>query len=296
VNKITSKIIFAGAVQNSEMHLPAVFYNIENLTRLFSEVGYIFVENDSTDNTKKILKDWGSGKSNFHLINMDGLQAIPVRTVRLEMVRNAYLETIRHYAELRNFDYLAVLDMDDIGGYSINIQEVSNAIEFLNVSSTRAAVFANQRGTYYDMWALRLNPQCPSDVWEDVLNYVIKYKCSDEVAFAETFAKRIFSIEDSLEPIKVDSAFGGFGIYKMEYVVNNPNPYLGSKTKIVPLDDGTPCYAKWQICEHVHFHAGIKSQGGEMFIYPKLINGVNSGVIFTASSFRGMIFQVAIKI
>ena len=284
------KIIFTGAVQNAENYLPAVIMNIENLTKLFSEAAYIFIENDSTDNTKKILKDWGSSKSNFHLISFDGLKAIPVRTVRLEMIRNAYIETIRHYARLRDFDYLVVLDMDDVGMYLIDIQDVSSAIEFLNASPTRAAVFANQRGTYYDMWALRLPSQCPGDIWEDVLDYVIKYKCSDDIAYAETFAKRVFSIEESLGPIKVDSAFGGFGIYKMEYVLNNPNPYLGSKTKIVPLGDGTPCYARWQVSEHVHFHAGITSQGGEMYIYPKLINGVNSGVRFPPSAFRGMLF------
>jgi len=288
--KMPSKIILAGAVQNAEKYFSAVFRNIENLTKLFSEVAYIFIENDSADNTKKILKDWGSSKPNFHFISLDGLKAIPVRTVRLEMIRNAYIETIRHHAALRDFDYLAVLDMDDVGMYLIDAQEVSNAIEFLNASPTRAAVFANQRGIYYDMWALRYPSQCPGDIWEDVLDYVVKHKCSDEVAYNETFAKRIFSIEESLEAIKVDSAFGGFGIYKMEYILNNPNPYLGSKTKIVPLDDGTSCYARLQICEHVHFHDGIRSQGGEMFIYPKLINGVNSGVNVSPSTFRELLF------
>ena len=68
--KMPSKIIFAGAVQNAENYLPAVIMNIENLTKLFSEAAYIFIENDSTDNTKKILKDWGSSKSNFHLIRI----------------------------------------------------------------------------------------------------------------------------------------------------------------------------------------------------------------------------------
>lgn len=54
--KTPSKIIFSGAVQNSEKYLPAVFRNIENLTKLFSEAAYIFIENDSVDNTKKCLK------------------------------------------------------------------------------------------------------------------------------------------------------------------------------------------------------------------------------------------------
>ena len=290
VNVTLPKIIFAGAVQNAEVFLPSLFKNIENLMHIFSEVGFVFVENDSADNTKKMLKDWGKNRPNFHLICLDGLSAIPIRTLRLETVRNAYLETIRYFPELRNFDYLAILDMDDIGGYLINAQVASNAVDFLNASPTRAAVFANQKGTYYDMWALRLTPQCPSDIWEEVLDHVTKYKVSDDVAFAETFAKRIFSIEESSEPIKVDSAFGGFGIYKLRYVLNNPNPYLGSKTKIIPLENGLPCHTKWQVCEHVHFHAGIKSQGGEMFIYPRLINGVNFGLSFPSSAFRAMIF------
>ena len=152
---MSSKIIFAGAVQNAGNYLSAVFRNIEILTKLFSEVAYIFVENDSVDNTKNMLKEWGSGKSKFHFISLDGLKAIPVRTVRLEMIRNAYIETIRHYAELRDFDYLVVLDMDDVGMYLIDIQDLSSAISFLDAAPTRAAVFANQKGTYYDMWALR---------------------------------------------------------------------------------------------------------------------------------------------
>ena len=290
MKKIQSKVIFAGAVQNAEKYLPAVFQNIENLTKIFSHAGYVFIENDSTDNTKQILKNWGSGKSNYHIIHLDGLNTVPFRTVRLEMVRNAYLEVIRYHADLRDFDYLVVIDTDEAGIYPINSLELNAAIEFLSNSHTRAGCFANQRGTYYDMWALRLVPQCPSDAWEEVLNYVIQNKCTDEVAFAETFRKRIFSIDEFLAPIKVDSAFGGFGIYKMRYVLNNPNPYLGSKTKILPLQEGGLCVAKWQICEHVHFHAGINGLGGEMYIYPSLINGVNFGMSFPPSTFRGMLF------
>jgi len=126
-----SKIIFAGAVQNAERYLSAVFQNIENLSKLFYEVGYVFIENDSADNTKQIMKNLGSNKSNFHLISLDDLKEIPIRTVRLEIIRNAYIETIRHHAELRDFDYLAVLDMDDAGMHLIDVQEASSAIDFL---------------------------------------------------------------------------------------------------------------------------------------------------------------------
>jgi glycosyltransferase involved in cell wall biosynthesis len=290
MNENPIRVIFAGAVQNAECYLPGVLRNIENLSTLFYEVGYIFIENDSTDNTKKILNDWGINKSYFQLISLDGLKDIPIRTLRLELIRNTYIEVIRYNSELSCFDYLIILDMDNVGMYLINIEEASNAIDFLSSSTTRAAVFANQKGTYYDMWALRLTSQCPCDVWEEVLDYAIKYNCSDEVAYSQTFSKRIFSIEESLSPIKVNSAFGGFGIYKMKFILNNPNPYLGSKIKIIPLGNGKPYYARWQVCEHVHFHLGIKNQGGEMYIYPKLINGVNHDRSYPPSAFRMLLF------
>jgi hypothetical protein len=284
------KIIFAGAVQNAAIYLSSVLDNIEKISKVASEVAYVFVENDSTDNTKKILSDWGSKRSDFYLINLDGLNTIPIRTIRLEKARNAYIETIKYYENLKKFDLLIILDMDDKAVHPIDPQEIFNAIYFLEDFHERAAIFANQSGTYDDMWALRHPVQCPVDPWEEVLDYVVKNKCSDELAFEQTFGKRIFSINDSAEPIKIDSAFGGLGIYKMKYILKNQNSYLGSKTKIIPLDDGGLAYAQLQICEHVNFHAGIKNQGGEMFIYPRLINGANPGLIFPPSTFRQFIF------
>ena len=115
-------------------------------------------------------------------------------------------------------------------------------------------------------------------------------KCTDEDAFSKTFAARIFSIKETEGPISVDSAFGGLGIYKMNYVLGNQNPYLGYKMKIITLTPGELNYSRWQVCEHVHFHAGIKSQGGEIFIIPSLINRESSEIIFPPSGFRGMLF------
>jgi glycosyltransferase involved in cell wall biosynthesis len=291
-NKIRPKVVFAGAVQNCAEHLNSVLQNIDNISELFSEAGYIFIENDSTDATRQILEEWGSNKSNFQLINFDGLKKIQARTVRLEIARNAYIEALKYHGQFKDFDYFIVLDMDEAGSYPIDKQAVLNALKFLSASPNRAAAFANQIGTYYDMWALRHETRCPGDVWEEALNYASQNKCSDDVAYAETLAKKIFSIAEVEEPIQVNSAFGGMGIYKMKYVLNNPNPYLGSKTKIISLGDGGAGYVKWQTCEHVHFHAGIKSQDGVMYILPAMINGANAGIIPQPSAFRGMISEL----
>ncbi len=284
------KIIFSGAVQNSEIYLSSVLNNIEKISKIASEVAFIFVENDSIDKTKQTLIEWGNKRSDFYLINLDGLNSVGIRTIKLEKARNAYIETIKFYEKFHEFDFLVIMDMDDKGVCPIDLQEFLSAIHFLENSEKRAAVFGNQRGTYTDMWALRHHIQCPADPWEEVLDYVIKYKCSDEIAFNQTFSKRIFQIKESAEPMKVESAFGGLGIYKIDYILKNKNPYLGSKTKIIPSDNGRLIYAQWQVCEHVNFHLGIKNQGGEMYILPKLINGINPGLIFPPSTFREMLF------
>ena len=290
MNTSPPRIIFAGAVQNGSKYLPSVLQNIENISRLASEVGYIFIENDSVDTTKADLKAWGSNKSNFNLVILDGLNQIPVRTVRLEMVRNTYLELIKTDSKLSNFDFLIILDMDEVNSYQIDINNFSDALNFLNNSASRAAVFANQQGGYYDLWALRSHELCPVDVWQEVLDYAHFHKVSDEEAFSKTLATRVLNLENYNDPIEVDSAFGGLGIYKMQFILGNINPYLGSKIKVLRNDGGQLQVLRTQICEHVHFHEGIKSQLGSLYIFPSLINGILPKASFNPSFFRSLLF------
>ena len=284
------RIVFAGVLQNASQHLPSVLKNIENISKLASETGFIFVENDSVDSTKFDLNEWGKDRPNFHLVNLDGLNQIQYRTLRLELARNTYLESIKANAILKNFDFLVVIDMDDISVYPVDITSLQNALSFLDADTSRAAVFANQQGGYYDMWALRSEEFCPTDVWEEVLDYVNAHNVSDEEAFSQTFSKRIMTFDSFGAPIEVRSAFGGLGIYKMQFIQENLNPYLGSKIKILQCGGNEPQIVRSQICEHVHFHEGIRSQGGSLFIFPALINAVLPKASFNPSFFRTLLF------
>ena len=140
------------------------------------------------------------------------------------------------------------------------------------------------------MWALRHKSICPKDVWEEIFDYVQEFKVTDEIAFQNTFQKRIFSLDVKKDYLEVDSAFGGFGIYKLSYVTRNPNPYLGSKVKVIKNDAGIPMIFKFQSCEHVHFHLGIRGLGGRLFIKPDMINGKNAGIQFPSSAYKNFIF------
>lgn len=286
------RVIFAACARNCAPHLPAVLRNIERVSTLFADSAFVFVENDSSDGTRLILEKWGAGRPNFHLFKLDGLAArIPQRTVRLELARNACVEFIRVTPELRGFDYVIVLDCDEVAERDIPLARITRALEFLEEQDAHAGVFANNIGPYYDMWALRQNTLCPGDVWEEVVDYSLSHDVTDDVAFQETFEKRMLSFDPSREPVEVDSAFNGFGIYKMGFVRKNPNPYLGYKTKAI-VRGGQSGIIRLQICEHVHHNLGIRSAGGRLFILPylTLFEGAAGKLPVPANAWRSMVF------
>jgi len=286
---IKPNIIFAGLAQNCESHLPKIFENINKISQYAEKAAYIFIENDSKDATKNGLIEWGKGKINYNFINLDGLKQIPIRTLRLEFMRNAYLEIIKKSKRLSEYDILVIIDMDDANTFPLDSIQIDSALRFLMESPERAAVFANQAGKYYDIWALRHKDLCPSDAWEEVFDMVRQNNCSDEEAFREKFANRIPKFESNHEPIEVDSDFGGLGIYKISYIKKSRNPYLGSKMKFIS-DDPEIKICRWAQCEHVHFHEGIRNSGGKLYIYPGLINDGDGDYEFPSSAYRHFIF------
>ena len=286
----TPRIVVVGIARDAEPHLPAVLSNMERISSLAGDCGFVVLENDSTDRTKEIILRWGACRRNFVFLNKDGLGKVAARTVRLETARNAYVDLLRSHEVFRGFDYAVLMDMDDANVYPIDAERIVDALEFLSGDERHAAVFANQIGYYYDLWALRHPTLCPGDIWEEVSDHVRLHGVSDDYAFDMKFAPRMASFPVDAQRIPVDSAFGGLGIYRLRYILENPHRYLGSKEKVTTSVDGRSTTWRIQTCEHVHFHAGIRSQGGELFIDPALVNGAYAGnLAVNKSAFRGMI-------
>jgi hypothetical protein len=285
-----AKVVITGIARDCAAHLPAVLANAERLASTFEEAAFAFVENDSRDATKHLLSSWGSRQRNFTLFNLDGLGQMPVRTLRTEYARNVYLEYVRSDPTLAQFDTLCVMDMDDVGAYPIDLAQFAAAVDLLGSDGSHAGVFANQLGTYYDMWTLRHAQLCPGDIWFDVLERVLTHGQSDQEAFDQAFAPRILSFGSSSGPVEVDSAFGGLGIYRLDHVRRSQNPYLGSRVRVLRLRNGQRTVLRMQQCEHVHFNHGLRQLGGRLFIMPGLINGSNGGLSFPVSAFRSLVF------
>lgn len=272
------KVVFAGCARDCSTHLPETIKNIRSYSKLFKESYTLIVENGSKDKTKEILNQ-NLNENDIFLFRED-LNQLPNRGQRLESARNIIIDTIRDNEKLKNCDLFVVIDLDDVGTYKINDQDILKAVEFLFSKKKIGAVFANQLGTYYDMWTLRDQRYCKNDFWVEVLQLLIKNKNLAEQISKDNFIevkkriidKKTFSFDVNMPPILVESAFGGFGMYKMKNVINNKQKYIGVQNIEVISKDKKKIKLKYQKCEHVNFNQGIVEQNLELYILPFLIN------------------------
>jgi hypothetical protein len=284
--------VFAGCVRDCECYLPGVLENLEALSSLFRQSAFVLVENDSKDNTKSILRRWGTGRQGFYLHSLDRLdERHPSRTVRLAEARNTYIQTIKT-SQLRTFEYLFVLDFDNVSEMPLDLHMVTRAIDFLDGDASCAGVFANQRDYYYDLWALRHPDLCPGDIWLDILDHAETWGVSDDEAFERVFRPRIFALPPDREPIEVESCFGGLGIYKMSSTVLD-GAYHGTAKATIRPRSGPTMSLTVQACEHVTFNRSIVTTGGRLFILPYLINGTTRDMNYPPSDCRTIVIDAA---
>lgn len=285
------RLTIAGVARNCAPYLAGVFNNFELLRSAFPELRFVFVENDSDDGTQQMLSTWCKNRPGVaHLIDLRGLGQLPIRTLRLELARNAYLQWVKSQDPWAESEYLLVLDMDGIGTYPLGLEQIHACLRFLDEGEDRAAVFPNQIGPYYDLWACREPSWCPDDVWETLFDSLQSGVMDEQEAFQTHFMPRHITLPPWSPMREVASAFGGAGLYKMRFVHQNPNPYIGSKVKFVPVAGAVARFARWQMCEHVHFHAGFQAVGGRLFINPAWIHGINTDPLPHPSFCRSLLF------
>tara|TARA_Y100000768_G_scaffold357261_1_gene312196 strand:- start:1380 stop:2309 length:930 start_codon:yes stop_codon:yes gene_type:complete len=272
------KTVFAGCARDCEKYLPVVLENIEHYSKIFKETSKIIVENGSTDKTKEILKNIENEKNIVFF--RDDLNEFKQKTIRLALVRNMIIDEIKKNKIFKNFDLLIILDLDDRGQFKIEKENFIKALNFLYSKDKIAAVFANQPGDYFDLWALRDDLYNKSDFWCEALKYTLSKINSDECITFEILNdlkrnflnKKKLSFDLNSSPYKVKSAFGGFGIYKINKIFKNKLRYIGEQEFNVRFRDGIEKRVHYQKCEHVNFNLGFEELGLDLYILPYLTN------------------------
>ncbi len=234
--------------------------SIESLRTAFGFVDHLYwlvIESDSDDLTVEKLKDIAAADWRFAYVSLGRLaDRLPLRTERLAFCRNIYLDILKNELSHLEFSHIVVADLD-----GVNNLLTRRAVESCFLRNDWSAVFTNQLGPYYDIWALRHAAWSPNDCWTEY-RLLIRCGVSRPVALQKSVYSRMITIPPDSEWISVNSAFGGLGIYKRDSLL---------RCRYRGLDQ-----ENMEICEHVSVNMDLSAEGG-LYINPAFINsGVNS--------------------
>ncbi len=250
---LSASFLIVGVTRDSAHTIKKDIAQISSALQSFSDVHWFVVESDSEDNTIQKLKELEGEVKNFSYISLGVLHnKFPLRTERIAYCRNRCLDELKSNSLYKDIDYVVTADLDGMNG-------LLTKESFLSCwkNDEWDVCTANQRGPYYDIWALRQQSWSPNDCWSQ-FEFLVKHHTSKRTAKFVAVHARMVEIDEDSDWIEVDSAFGGLAVYRRE--VLSDARYIGLK------ESGE------EICEHLSLHKQIKEKGFRIFINPGLIN------------------------
>lgn len=247
----SERVCIVGCAKNISNHIRKSLDKLIEIKQLFHpESKIIIAENDSTDGTKEILDNY---KHNIDVINYDGKVTMDHRTEKLAFLRN---ELINHvHKKYSHYNYIIIADLDNVI-HDLNVQQFQHILQNWK-NREWDALFSNSN-PYYDIWALRSKDiGIDYDCWDAV------HHDGDTRKHVKKFQKNITFDSDAVE---VDSAFNGFGIYKL---ASTKGCSYNGLTQNCSLNMSSPC--RKDTCEHVSFHNCLKQNGAKLFILRDLM-------------------------
>lgn len=214
------KIVITGLARNCENSLKDNLNHIRELISGFKSHEIIIYENNSTDNTRNILKNIGA-----NIIGIDDKSEIQhgfslSRIQKMSGYRNEYLNFIKN--NFKDFDYTLVFDFDInhfiVDGIfnSIGSEEELNFDGIGSVSIKQTIRNERVYCHHYDAWAMKMFS------W---------YEEFSEESQRQNF-QWFFSWFPHVggHPIKIKSCFGGLMLYKTDSILSGKyNSHLSDK-------------------------------------------------------------------
>jgi len=226
-----SSVVIAGLCRDAQRHLPRTIARIERLGELFAEYRVVLFENDSNDRSRQYLWEWS--RENPRVTVLTERFGVPRfaqtrsldRAERMAHYRNIYR---RHIVDrCRDSHFVIVADTDLRGGWSYD--GIANTFghaewDFVGSAGLMRLPYPTKDGgqqvVHFDAWAFReLGHPEPHD-----------FKTVNQMSFRRGQPLR-----------RVDSCFGGLGVYRAECV---------SEAKYGGED-----------CEHVVLHHEMRDRG-----------------------------------
>lgn len=254
VEKISQEeVVVLGICRNVENDLESDVLRIVEAFKDFKRVHFRLVESDSTDCTLNVLANLSERFSDFKYVSLGSLESeIPSRVQRIAHCRNVCVELLHIDQELVQANYVVVSDLD-----GVNPLLTRNGVLSCWEREDWDVCTANQAAPYYDIFALRHPSWSPDNCWK--YEWQLLQGGMNPISARE---KAVYS-RQKLIPfnspwIHVDSAFGGFAIYRRECFTDAKYSAL--------LENGE------EECEHVVLHHQLTERGYKIYINPMLIN------------------------
>lgn len=257
----SKSIIICSIVRNAERGLRKNIPVITQFCSYFQDYHIVVYENNSMDQTKKILESWEKElgeKAYFVMEDTNSEKTIPLaknvscnpffskkRIAKMVSLRNQYMDAI----DLKgwNADFLMIVDLDVAQLYLDPIlTSFSRNIEWDAITAFGYSISPKLKKRYHDTYALtefgdENNPQTE----EKIMSLADKYG----------------SLDSSNDWIRVFSAFGGLAIYKFEAV-------KGLRYQLIDNDD-----SRVEVrCEHYSIYKQMVERGYNItYINPAMI-------------------------
>lgn len=241
-------VLICGIVRNSESILKYGLPRIERLGSLFKNYHVYLYENDSTDSTKRILRDWGDDTDEKSTIVTEDV-GTPIfndlrgeeRRKHMANARNKYLDFAREYCDNNHVNFLIILDIDIEGGWSYHGILNSFGHNHWDIIGSNSLYYEKNKDTgrpqrlYYDSWAYR--------------------ELGKPEALEDTDAN-LFRFNRGEDLVPVNSCFGGLTICKPFFLYEDIN-YTSED------------------CDHTTIHNKLTEEGYKIFLNPSQITLYN---------------------
>ena len=253
-------IIICSIVRNAEKGLVRNIPEIKRLCQMFRGYKVFVYENDSTDMTKKLLKEWHDSDPANVFVSLNDTSAQPTipsvsdvpsinpfyskkRIDKMAMLRNAYMQFVDDMGW--SADYLVVVDLDVAKISADNIVSSFVREDWDAVTAFGYSTSPKLKRRYHDTYALtefgdEENPQTEEKIIKN--------------------SKKYANLNNDNPWVRVFSAFGGLAIYRFESIKGVRYEALKNNDPRVQVK-----------CEHYSIYYQMKRRGFDrVYINPTM--------------------------
>lgn len=259
VHARNKRIVICSLVRDVEAEMQNIVRKCSSVTKFFKDYAIVIVENNSDDQTRKMLIDWhklnpkvtvlGCGVNNPDYCDIPTAKVKTVahgtdfnRINKMAYLRNIYLDYVKD--NLRHFDYIFMWDLDILG--SVYIDGILHSIgklednKDINLMCAYGIRNIGMFSVYYDSYA---------HVGVDE-----EYVHSRRNEHSINNRLQLLNLDRGSELIECKSCFGGFAIYRISEIISKNLRYTQPGNELE--------------CEHLTLNKGITGK----YVNPSMIN------------------------